>query len=61
MTAQTFTQYLNEYRVKMAMDLLKGGKMKISQVCYHCGFNDLPYFDRKFKQLTGVSPNEYRA
>ena len=30
-------------------------------IAQHCGFCDRSYFLRKFKEATGMSPNEYTA
>ncbi len=58
---KTFITYLNEYRVELACQLLKQKKMCISEICYQVGFNNVPYFNRIFKRLTGTSPGEYAA
>ena len=28
-------------------------------VALHCGFSDRTYFQRKFKDLTGLTPNDF--
>ncbi|ADV42703.1 AraC family transcriptional regulator [Bacteroides helcogenes] len=58
-TGKTFVTYLNEYRVEMACRLLKLKKMSVSEICYQVGFNNVPYFNRVFKRLKGISPGEY--
>ncbi|MBQ8501509.1 MAG: helix-turn-helix domain-containing protein [Bacteroides sp.] len=58
-TGKTFIAYLNEYRVKIACRLLRQGKLSISEVGYHAGFNSAPYFNRIFKRVRGVTPGEY--
>ncbi len=60
-TGKTFFTYLEEYRIRLACKLLEGGNTTISDVCYKSGFNDIPYFNRTFKRIMGVSPKEYRA
>lgn len=60
-TGKTFFSYLEEYRIRLACKLLEGGNTTISDVCYKSGFNDIPYFNRTFKRIMGVSPKEYRA
>jgi YesN/AraC family two-component response regulator len=57
---QTFINYLNEYRVTLACRLLKENKLRISDVCFQTGFNDIPYFNRVFKKIKGCSPREFR-
>ncbi|MEL5891950.1 AraC family transcriptional regulator [Bacteroides sp. GD17] len=61
-TGTTFINYLNEYRVETACQLLEQKKgMAVSEICYHVGFNNVPYFNRVFKRLKGVSPTEYNG
>lgn len=58
-TGKTFITYLNEYRIEMACQLLLQRRLAVSEVCYHSGFNNVPYFNRLFKRLKGVSPGAY--
>lgn len=60
-TKQTFTQFVNEFRVRKAVELLGNGKLSISQVMYSSGFNDPSYFTRQFKKYTGKTPSAYRS
>lgn len=57
---QTFVAALNEYRLRIACRLLAKTAMKVSEVCYHSGFNDVPYFNRLFRSRFGLSPGLYR-
>jgi AraC-like DNA-binding protein len=59
-TGKTFINYLNEYRIELACQLLKESKNNIADICYETGFNDIPYFNRTFKRLKKVSPTKYR-
>ena len=34
--------------------------MKVAVISEECGFHDVPYFYRKFKEIYGISPIEYR-
>lgn len=56
----TFLQFLTEYRINTACELLKSSSKQISEICYLVGFNDLPHFVRVFKHKTGVTPSYYR-
>lgn len=60
-TGQTFMEYLNGYRIRVAAASLLNTDQPISSICYQCGFNDVGYFDRLFKRLYGMTPNAYRA
>ena len=59
-TGKTFINYLNEFRIELACQLLKNSKNSIADICYETGFNDMSYFNRIFKRLKKVSPTVYR-
>ncbi|WP_299212478.1 AraC family transcriptional regulator [uncultured Aquimarina sp.] len=59
-TRKTFSQYLNELRVDYAAKLLAEQSFTVSKICYEVGYNSVPYFIKKFKNITGVSPKQYR-
>ncbi|UBM57177.1 helix-turn-helix domain-containing protein [Marinilongibacter aquaticus] len=58
-TSKTFIEFITELRVGHACKLLIEGTMNISQICFESGFNNLPNFNRKFKELVGKSPTQY--
>jgi AraC-like DNA-binding protein/mannose-6-phosphate isomerase-like protein (cupin superfamily) len=61
MTNKTFTEYLNEKRVNKAVSLLIAKHdRQILDICYEVGYNNVNYFNRIFKQTTGVSPRILR-
>lgn len=60
-TGFTFTQCLAKRRVDMAMDLLAGTKMPVTQVALQCGFNSIATFNRVFREIRGCTPTQYRV
>lgn len=56
----TFSQFLTQYRLNTACELLKYSPKQVSEICFAVGFNDVPHFNRVFKELKGVAPKEYR-
>ena len=56
----TPVQYLRHYRVRRAAQLLSGTEEKISSVCTLCGFQDISYFTKTFREIMGCAPAEYR-
>ena len=61
MTQKTFIEYVNDLRISRAIDLLKSKyDMKIVDICYESGFNNVNHFNRIFRQSTGVTPTAYR-
>ncbi|WP_020527754.1 AraC family transcriptional regulator [Flexithrix dorotheae] len=59
-TGKTFSQILNELRIGYACRLFMEKGLTVSEVCFECGYNNLSYFNRKFKEITRFSPMEYR-
>ncbi len=57
---KVFTDFLNEYRVARACNLLAGESNSISSICFDSGFNNLSHFNKQFKQITGQTPSDYR-
>ena len=59
-TGENFSEYLINYRMLIAKDLLKDVKYKITDVSTMVGYQDPKYFSRLFKQKVGVNPSDYR-
>ena len=59
-TGQTLNQYLTEYRMEKAKQLLTDPRYKISEISSKVGYTDGNYFGKSFKKYTGLSPSEYR-
>ena len=59
-TEKTFLQYVTDMRIGYACKLLTIGDMEISQIAVECGFDSISHFNRTFKQLTGLTPTQYR-
>ena len=59
MLGTTPIQYLKEYRLEKAEELLRTSKMKVSEIGDRCGFREMSYFARSFRQRYGVVPSEY--
>lgn len=53
-------EYLTEYRLRKAIDLIEDSKLNMTQICYECGFCSSSYFAETFKKIFGCSPSEYK-
>ncbi|MCC8105625.1 MAG: AraC family transcriptional regulator [Clostridiales bacterium] len=56
----SFTQYINHYRIDQACILLKTTDLPVMDVAFETGFENFSYFIRKFKEIKGCTPKEYR-
>lgn len=57
-TGQTFRQYLTTIRLNQAENMLCSGMYSVSEVAAECGFSDVFYFSKVFKERRGVAPSE---
>lgn len=60
-TKKNVTEYISDYRINKAKELLRDTNIKISGVAEKVGFSDAAYFYRVFKKSVGVTPAQYRA
>ena len=54
-------QYLQQFRIGKARELLISSNLSVGEIAARCGFDDLFYFSNLFRRLTGISPRGYRA
>ncbi len=59
-TGKNFNEYLTEYRMEKAKELLKSRKYKIAQVGAMVGIPNESYFCVVFKNVVGISPGNYQ-
>ena len=57
----TVIDYLTNIRIGQAKKLLSTTDDNICTIYYKVGYNSQVYFSRKFKEIVGVSPLEFRA
>lgn len=57
---KSFFEFVNEYRVRYAMQLLKSSGDTIEVIAEKCGFNSRQAFQRVFSKITGSSPSQFR-
>ncbi|MEN3002925.1 PocR ligand-binding domain-containing protein [Dehalobacterium formicoaceticum] len=53
-------EHINRVRIRQAKLLLQTPEATIMEVAHQVGYNDRSYFNRVFKQITGVNPRDYR-
>ncbi len=59
-TGMPISALLQQIRIDEACKLLTGTDTRIDDVAGYCGFNDIQYFYRIFKKVTGMTPRQYR-
>jgi len=58
-TGLTIIDYVNQKRVEEAKLHLQAGNTTITDIALMVGYNDLNYFTRVFKKMTGQTPSQY--
>ena len=53
-------QYVTKQRVEKAKTLLNKNDRLITDIALECGFNSHSHLSKKFRQLTGMTPKQYR-
>lgn len=56
---QSPLQYLNTVRINHAKEMLESGLFSLQEVADSCGFQNVYYFSKVFKSLTGIPPGKY--
>ena len=59
-TGNTFTDFVNRVRINRACQLLMKNEQLVSAICYEAGFNNVANFNRRFLEIKGVTPSEFR-
>lgn len=53
-------QYLLDFRINESIRHLKNNNKSISEIAYSCGFRDVSYYCKVFREYNQVSPQQYR-
>jgi YesN/AraC family two-component response regulator len=59
LTNLNITDFINSYKLKKSVELIKSTELSISEIAFKTGFNDPKYFSRIFKKFYGTSPSDY--
>jgi AraC-like DNA-binding protein len=55
-----FSEYLTQGRIVKAQNLLHHTNLPVGEIATRCGFSRQSYFARRFRELTGMTPTQYR-
>lgn len=56
---ETFSKFVKRYRIEAAKQLLRASEKTKDEIAEAVGFSDSKYFNRVFKEVTGMSVTEY--
>ncbi|WP_343223625.1 ABC transporter substrate-binding protein [Paenibacillus oenotherae] len=59
LTGKKPLNYLNELRINRSKDLLAESSYQLREIACQVGFADEYYFNRRFRQTTGLTPKQY--
>jgi len=59
-TNERFVDYLSRVRIEKAKELLACTDKKVYEICQSVGYSSKFHFYKIFKQLTGITPVEYK-
>lgn len=54
-------KYIKGRKLEQAARLLKGTELRVSDIAFDSGFNDLAHFSKSFQKAFGTSPSQYRV
>ncbi|HYQ57790.1 MAG TPA: helix-turn-helix transcriptional regulator, partial [Draconibacterium sp.] len=57
-TNMSIIDFINTYKLKKGIELIKKKDQSISKIAYQVGFNDPKYFSRLFKKFYGMNPSD---
>ncbi len=57
---QSPLQYLQQLRLEAARDLLQNSNLAVEDISPLCGYGDVSYFGKLFKQYYAVTPGQFR-
>jgi AraC-like DNA-binding protein len=59
-TGMTCVDYMNDYRMERAVELLQTTNLSIMEISMQVGMHNISYFNRLFKKKYQMTPKEYR-
>jgi len=62
-SGSSFAERVLEMRLHKARTLLMDAahdRLKVSEIAWRCGFNEVPYFNRRFRLRFGMTPTDLR-
>lgn len=57
---KTFIHFVNEYRISVVKKMLKETDKKIATIAFEAGYDNLSLFNKTFKDICKVTPQDFR-
>lgn len=57
----TIEKYIILQKVEKVKELLTYGELTLSEIAYRLGYSSVSHLSRQFKQVTGLSPSEFKS
>lgn len=58
---RTIDKYFITLKIERAKELLRYGNLTITEIAYSLGYSSTSHLSAQFKQITGLSPKEFRS
>ncbi len=58
---KTLIQYINYWKVEKAKEMIRQGEDNFQEISYKLNFTAQSYFNKVFKNVSGMSPSEYKG
>lgn len=52
--------YIQQVRIQKSCQSLREENLPVSRVALSCGFNDFSYYSKRFREVVGCTPSQYR-
>ena len=59
LTGQSPTEFIRTIRLRRAAEMLREGRLSVTEVSFAAGFSSVSYFSRCFRTMYGVSPTQF--
>ena len=56
---QSFVDYVNKMKIERSMEMMRLGRSRINEIALSLGFENIYYFSKVFKKVTGMNPTSY--
>ena len=57
---RTIENYLIMQKIERVKELLLDGELNVSEIAYRTGYSSVAHLSRQFKEITGMTPSDFR-